>query len=101
MCALLKQIETFFASVYRPGNIENADELVFMRSDKDSSCSNIYGIITDKNGTDREGRRVFIGWWVATSLTAFIAIIFIRNGCKTRRERLRDNVYCEDEAYSI
>jgi len=101
MCALLEQIERFLKSVYSPGDIENVDQLVFMGSDKDGSCSDFSGIITEPSGTERVGRRVFIGWWFAISLTAIIAIIFMRNGCKTRRERMRDNACCEDEAHSM
>jgi len=101
MCALLKQIERFFASVYSPGDIENIDQLVFMGSDKDGSCPIIEPIITGNTETERVGRRVFIGWWFAIPLTAIIAIIFIRNGYKTRRERMRDNACCEDEAHSM
>lgn len=95
ICTLLEQIEAFSLS---PGDIENVDDFGFLGSDKDRSCLSLPKNTSGGSESQHLGRRVFIGWWFAISLTSVIAIMCIKNGCKTRREKPID---IEDDAYAM
>lgn len=89
MCAIVNRMKEFFEN-YSAGDIENVDGIDFMKSDYDLSCTNVNGVISGGDKTEKVDR-MFIGWYFVISLTSFTAIIFIANACKARKDTLRDS----------